>query len=68
MECSESLELVFKDFQGTDAAASAVEFSSDNTYYSIVPVPEPAHVFGGLGLVGLVAYRERRRMREFLGI
>jgi len=29
--------------------------------FEVVPVPEPATIFGALGLLGLVGYRERRR-------
>jgi hypothetical protein len=58
---------VFKDFEGADAGASAVIFGSDNNYYTIVPVPEPATWLGSLALLGLVVYRERRLLGSFKG-
>jgi len=36
----------------------------DGPYFEIVPVPEPSTVIGALGLVGLVGYRERRRLGD----
>lgn len=38
---------------------SAVSFG---TYYEITPVPEPSTIFGALGLVGLLGFRERKRL------
>ncbi len=39
----------------------AIQFDT-NQYYEIVPVPEPATIFGAIGLLGLVSFRERRRL------
>lgn len=43
----------------------AIQFGT-NEYFEIVPVPEPATIFGALGLLGLVGYRERRRVTAVL--
>lgn len=34
--------------------------------FDVVPVPEPATIFGALGLLGLVGFRERRRVAGWL--
>ena len=34
----------------------------------LVPVPEPTTIFGALALVGLVGYRERRRLKAAKGV
>jgi fibronectin-binding autotransporter adhesin len=40
---------------------TAVQFGT-NSYYEITAVPEPATVLGALALVGLIGFRERRRV------
>ncbi len=47
-------------FNGNSGYA-AINFGS---YYEIVPVPEPATIFGAAGVLGLIAFRERRRLRR----
>ena len=46
-------------FNGTSGYA-AISFGS---YYEIVAVPEPATIFGAMGLLGFIVWRERRRAR-----
>ncbi len=45
----------------------AIAFDRGNGLYEVAPVPEPATVFGALGLAGFVAFRERRRILRAVG-
>jgi hypothetical protein len=47
-------------FQGF--APGAIAFNRGGGLYEIVPIPEPATIFGALALVGLIGFRERRRI------
>ena len=40
----------------------AIAFNVGGGLYEIVPVPEPATIFGAIGLVAFVGFRERRRV------
>ena len=51
-------EISFYSGAGTGALGTARILASGE----IVPVPEPATIFGGLALLGLVGYRERKRI------
>ena len=44
----------------------AVQFDRGSNTFEVVPVPEPATIFGALALVGLAGYRERRRLAAVL--
>ncbi len=48
--------------------AGAIAFDRGNGLYEVAPVPEPATVFGALGVVGFVAFRERRRIVRMAGV
>lgn len=48
-------------FGGFGTGYRAISFNS-NTQFEIVAIPEPATIFGALALLGLVGYRERRRL------
>ena len=50
-------------FTGFTPGATAISFGG---LYEIVPVPEPATIFGGIALVGLVCFRERRRLLRLI--
>ena len=70
--------LLFNSSTGLNAAQLAsINFFADNgttqigfgaaqisfgSQYELVPIPEPTTIFGALALVGLVGYRERRRL------
>ncbi len=45
----------------------AIAFDRGGGLYEVAPVPEPATVFGALGVIGLVAFRERRRIVRIAG-
>ena len=49
-------------FQGY--APGAIAFNVGGGLYEIVPVPEPATIFGGAALLAFVGWRERRRLRR----
>ena len=53
-------------FTGFGSGATQIAFGS---MYEIVPVPEPSStaLLGAAGLLGLVGFRERRRVRKVLG-
>jgi autotransporter-associated beta strand protein len=53
--------VVFSGFYG-DTPGSA-EIIQDGNGFQLKPIPEPGTVFGGLALVGLVGFRERRRFK-----
>lgn len=40
---------------------SEISFGTPANSFEVVPVPEPGTIFGGLALLGLVGWRERRR-------
>ena len=44
-----------------DAGYRAISFSG---YFDITPIHEPTTIFGALSLIGLIGYRERRRVRR----
>lgn len=48
-------------FGGFGTGYKAISFNS-STQFEIVAIPEPATIFGALALLGLVGYRERRRL------
>jgi len=52
------------NFTGYDS--SQLQVISYGSYYEIVAVPEPGTVLGGLALVSLIGYRERRRLGALL--
>ena len=52
-------------FSGFGPGYSAIQF--DGSHYEIVAVPEPTTVFGGLILMGLAGWRERRRRAPRVG-
>lgn len=51
------------NFNGFGAGAPKVAFG---TMFEIVPVPEPATIFGALGALGFIGWRERRRFASLL--
>lgn len=51
-------------FQGY--APGAIAFGVGGGVYEIVPVPEPATIFGGAALLAFVGWRERRRVGRML--
>jgi hypothetical protein len=55
----------FFDDNGTQLA-SAQEISFTPGGFELVPIPEPTTIFGALGLLGLVGYRERRRVAKIV--
>ena len=46
----------------TGHAPGAIAFDVGGGLYEIVPVPEPATIFGAIGLLAFVGIRERRRI------
>ncbi len=46
----------------TGHAPGSIAFNVGGGLYEIVPVPEPATIFGAIGLVAFVGFRERRRI------
>lgn len=43
---------------------SQIDFGNPANSFEVVPVPEPATIFGALALLGLIGWRERRRFRQ----
>jgi hypothetical protein len=53
--------VVFSGFNGGVGGSEIILQS--NGLYELVPVPEPTTILGGMALAGLVAFRERRRIK-----
>lgn len=56
---SQLSQITFFSGPGTGSFGPGAQILADG---QIVPVPEPATVFGGLALLGIVGYRERRQL------
>ena len=50
------------NFQGMGVGVGAVAFDRGGGLYEIVPVPEPSTIGGALAALGLLGFRERRRI------
>ena len=53
----------YNDAGGLIGTGKEVSFGNGTYSFEVVPVPEPTTIFGALALVGLVGYRERRRLK-----
>ncbi|MEQ1850663.1 MAG: autotransporter-associated beta strand repeat-containing protein [Chthoniobacteraceae bacterium] len=52
------------NFQGA-GYLGAIAFDRGGGLYEVVPVPEPTTIIGAMALVGLIGFRERRRLARF---
>ena len=60
-----ALPIFFSDAGSTALGSQAGQISFGGNQ-ELVPVPEPTTIFGALALLGLVGYRERRRLGALL--
>jgi autotransporter-associated beta strand protein len=58
-------KISFYSDNGLSFLGNAHQISFDGGF-ELVPVPEPGTILGGLALVGLIGYRERRRLGSLL--